>query len=211
MTGFHEVRFPIEISMSSRGGPERLTDVMMTGAGREQRNARWLHSRRRYDAGYGVKSLAAIAVVTAFFEERRGRLYGFRWRDRADYKSCAPGQAPAPKDQWIGAGDGATLSFQLVKTYGVAFSPYRREIRKPVADSLRVAVGGVEKFSGVDFDLDATTGLLRFAQAPAPGGAITAGFLFDTPVRFDVDYLEVDYAGLETGQIPKIPLVEIRI
>ena len=210
MTGFHEVRFPIEISMSSRGGPERLTDVVMTGGGREQRNARWLHSRRRYDAGYGVKSVAAIAAVTAFFEERRGRLYGFRWRDRADYKSCAPGQAPLPKDQWIGAGDGATVSFQLVKTYGAAFAPYRREIRKPVADSLRVAVGGVEKFSRADFDLDSTTGLLRFAQAPAPGAAITAGFLFDTPVRFDVDYLEVDYAGLESGQISKIPLVEIR-
>jgi hypothetical protein len=29
-------------------------------------------------------------------------------------------------------------------------------------------------------------------------------------VRFDTDALEIDYAGLDAGQIPKIPLLEIR-
>ena len=122
MTGFHEVRFPIEISASSRGGPERLTDIVVTGSGREQRNARWLHSRRRYEAGYGVKTPQAIALVLAFFEERRGRLYGFRFRDRADCMSCAPGLTPAATDQMLGVGDGATVAFQLAKTYGAAFA-----------------------------------------------------------------------------------------
>jgi uncharacterized protein (TIGR02217 family) len=210
MTAFHEVRFPIEISMNSRGGPERLTDIVVTGAGREQRNTRWLHSRRRYEAGYGVKSPAAIALVLAFFEERRGRLYGFRWRDRADYKSCPPGLAPAATDQALGLGDGVTRGFQLAKTYGAAFAPYSREIFKPVADSVRVAVNGVEKSAGVDFTVDNTTGIVRFSTAPASGAVLAAGFLFDTPVRFDTDVLEIDYAGLDTGQIPKIPLLEIR-
>src|SRR4051812_32674190 len=178
MSAFHEVRFPIDISMNSRGGPERLTDIVVTGAGREQRNTRWLHSRRRYDAGYGVKSPAAIALVLAFFEERRGRLYGFRWRDRADYKSCAPGSTPSPTDQALGIGDGATSGFQLAKTYGAAFAPYRREIFKPVADSVRVAVNGVEKTIGVDFAVDPMTGIIRFTTAPAIGAVLTAGFLF---------------------------------
>lgn len=210
MTAFHEVRFPIDISANSRGGPQRLTDVVVTGAGREQRNARWLHSRRRYDAGYGVKTPAAIALVLAFFEERRGRLYGFRWRDRADYMSCAPAQTPAATDQIIGAGDGVTLAFQLVKVYGAAFAPYRRDICKPVADSVRVAVNGEVKTIGRDVTVDGRTGIITFSAAPAAGAAITAGFLFDTPVRFDTDALEIDYAGLETGQIPKISLLEIR-
>lgn len=210
MTAFHEVRFPIEISARSRGGPQRLTDIVVTGSGREQRNARWIDSRRRYDVGYGVKTPAAIALVTAFFEERRGRLYGFRWRDRADCMSCAPGATPAPTDQRIGAGDGATLCFQLVKTYGAAFAPYARDISKPVADSVRIAVNGAEKIAGRDFNVDGRSGLVSFAAAPAAGAAVTAGFLFDTPVRFDTDALEVDYAGLESGQIPKIPLIEIR-
>src|SRR5665647_1712265 len=124
MPAFHEVRFPLDISMHGRGGPERRTDIVVTGSGREQRNARWADSRRRYDAGYGVKSLAAIGAVVAFFEERRGKLYGFRWRDRADYKSCAADCNPAPIDQVLGFGDGVNTRFPLRKSYGMQFAPY---------------------------------------------------------------------------------------
>ncbi len=67
------------------------------GSGREERNARWAHSRRRYDAGYGVKTLEALSAVVAFFEERRGRLYGFRWRDRLDHSSAAPARVDAAR------------------------------------------------------------------------------------------------------------------
>ena len=88
MTAFHDVLFPLDIARGSRGGPQRSTDVVTLGSGREERNQRWLRSRRRYNAGFGIKSLDAIAVVTAFFEERRGKLHGFRWRDHADHKSC---------------------------------------------------------------------------------------------------------------------------
>ena len=91
MTAFHEVLFPLDISLKSAGGPQRRTDVVLLGSGAEERNARWAHSRRRYDAGYGVKTFDALSQVIAFFEERRGRLYGFRWRDRLDHSSAAPG------------------------------------------------------------------------------------------------------------------------
>lgn len=212
MASFHEVRFPLDISMHGRGGPERLTDVVTLGSGREQRNARWAHSRRRYDAGYGVKSLQALAEVVAFFEERRGRLYGFRWRDRADYKSCGPARTPTALDQTIGAGDGATAAFQLCKIYGADHAPYRREIAKPVDGSVLVAVAGALQGAGRDYDCDATTGriLFRAGKIPPAGATVTAGFLFDVPVRFDADYLEIDHAAFEAGAIPKIPLVEIR-
>src|SRR5881392_1986871 len=126
MTGFHEIRFPTDIARGSRGGPERRTDIVTTGSGREERNARWAHSRRRFDAGYGVKTLEALSTVVAFFEERRGQLYGFRWRDRLDNSSAAPGAAITALDQAIGIGDGTTATFQLVKTYGSNFAPYLR-------------------------------------------------------------------------------------
>jgi uncharacterized protein (TIGR02217 family) len=45
---------------------------------------------------------------------------------------------------------------------------------------------------------------------PAIGAAVTAGFHFDVPVRFDTDYLEVDLSAFAAGMIPKIPLVEIK-
>jgi uncharacterized protein (TIGR02217 family) len=146
----------------------------------------------------------------AFFEERRGRLYGFRWRDRSDYKSCAPTQDISPLDQIIGTGDGAMRSFQLIKTYGQDFAPYQRAIVKPVAGSVRVAVAGVE-WDKSTFDIDVTNGLITFrvGHVPPQGAAVTAGFLFDVPVRFDTDYLEIDYAAFGTGGIPKIPLIEI--
>src|SRR5579885_1868371 len=140
MTAFHEILFPLDIALKSAGGPQRRTDVVALGSGAEGRNARWAHSRRRYDAGYGVKTLDALSAVVAFFEERRGRLYGFRWRDRLDCSSAAPGAAVAPTDQVIGVGDGTTATFPLVKSYGGAFAPYARPIAKPVAGSVRVAV-----------------------------------------------------------------------
>jgi uncharacterized protein (TIGR02217 family) len=213
MTSFHEILFPLDIALKSAGGPERNTEVVALGSGAEERNARWAHSRRRYDAGYGVKTLDALSLVVAFFEERRGRLYGFRWRDRLDHSSATPGASVSASDQVLGTGDGARATFQLSKTYGAAHAPYVRPIRKPATGSVRVAVAGIEKTQGVAFTCDVTTGVVTFlpSHVPTAGGAITAGFLFDVPVRFDTDYLEVDLSAFAAGQIPHIPLVEIRV
>lgn len=208
MSSFHEILFPLDVALGARGGPERRTDVVALGSNRERRNARWSRSRRRWEAGYGVKTFADLAAIVDFFEERRGRLYGFRWRDRADHSSAPPGRAPAPSDQAIGEGDGARTTFQLAKTYGGAYAPYARDIFKPVSGSVRVAVAGAELAAG-QFAVDAATGVVTLAAAPPNGAAVTAGFIFDTPARFDTDYLELDHTGFEAGEIPKIPILEI--
>jgi uncharacterized protein (TIGR02217 family) len=212
MTAFHEVLFPLDIALKSSGGPQRRTDIVALGSGAEERNARWAHSRRKYDAGYGVKTFEALSEVVAFFEERRGRLHGFRWRDRLDHSSAAPGINVSPIDQVIGTGDGANASFTLSKTYGSVYAPYQRPVVKPVAGSVRVAVANVEAVEGTAFDVDPTTGVVTFhgGHIPPSGAAVTAGFLFDVPVRFDTDYLEVDMSAFAAGAIPKIPVVEIK-
>jgi uncharacterized protein (TIGR02217 family) len=212
MTAFHDILFPLDIALKSAGGPERKTEIVALGSGREERNARWAHSRRRYDAGYGVKTFDALAQVVAFFEERRGRLYGFRWRDRLDHSSATPGVAVSPTDQVLGAGDGSTAAFQLVKTYGASYAPYQRPIAKSVVGSVRVAVDGVEADESVAFTCDPVIGVVTFlsGHVPAMGAVVTAGFLFDVPVRFDTDYLEVDLSAFAAGAIPKIPLIEIK-
>lgn len=206
---FHEILFPVDISMRSSGGPERQTDVVTLGSNREIRNARWANSRRRYEAGYGVKTFASLAQVVAFFEERRGRLYGFRWRDRLDHKSCASDANPTATDQVLGAGNGTNKLFQLSKTYGQSFAPYVRTITKPVSGSVLVAVNGVTKTLGADYTVDLTTGLITFTTAPATAAQVTAGFQFDVPVRFDTDFFDVDYSAFTAGQVPKIPLIEV--
>jgi uncharacterized protein (TIGR02217 family) len=212
MPSFHEVLFPLDVALGARGGPERRTEIVTVGSGREERNARWAHSRRRWNAGYGVKSLEALSAVVAFFEERRGRLHGFRWRDRLDHSSAAPGLESLLEDQVLGIGDGERASFQLIKTYGSAHAPYARPITKPVAGTIRVAVGGVEKSEGAEFDSDPASGLIVFRAgfAPSAGAVVTAGFLFDVPARFDTDFLEIDLAAFAAGEIPSIPIVEVR-
>jgi uncharacterized protein (TIGR02217 family) len=206
---FHEIRFPTAIAFGSTGGPERKTEIVALGSGYEERNAVWASSRRRYDVGSGVRTLDDLQAVVAFFEARLGRLYGFRFKDFADFQSCAPGGTISPTDQAIGTGDGATQAFQLVKTYASGPSSTVRAIAKPVAGSVRVAVNGVEVTGPVS--VDATTGIVTFTTAPAAGTAITAGYAFDVAARFDTDSLVVNLSSFAAGECPSIPIVEIRV
>jgi uncharacterized protein (TIGR02217 family) len=202
---FHEVRFPLDVSLGSRGGPVRRTDIVTLSSGREHRNSRWALSRRRYDAGLGVRTIDALHAVIGFFEERRGRLHGFRFRNRTDWRSGPPSKEPTPLDQRIGAGDGATLSFQLVKSYGSSFAPYRHAGRRLGAGCPRRNRAGC----GAQFNCDPTTGVVMFITAPPAGAVVTAGFAFDVPVRFDADELDIDLSAFDAGEIPRVPLIEI--
>lgn len=211
LSSFHDVLFPIAISFGATGGPERRIEIVQLTSGAEKRNARLAASRRRYDAGTGIRSLDDLYELTAFFEARRGSLHGFRFRDPFDRKSVPPAVPISPTDQVIGTGDGANAEFALAKTYGSGADAYVRPITMPVAGSVRVAVGGVEKIEGDDFTVDPATGIIRFeaGHEPSAGAAVTAGFEFDVPVRFDVEHLSVSLTAFEAGQIPTVPLVEI--
>lgn len=210
---FHEIRFPTAISRGAQGGPERRTDVVVLGSGFEERNSRWSASRRSYNAGYGVATLDALHEVVAFFEERRGRFHGFRWRDHADWKSCPPSAGTTALDQVIGIGNGTALSFQLKKTYGASHAPYAREITKPVIGTIKIAVDGVTQTLGTHYTADITNGVILFedGEAPGSGAVVTAGFEFDVPVRFDTDKLDINLSGFHSGAIPNIPIIEIRV
>lgn len=207
---FHDVRFPVRLSFGSAGGPERLTEVVTTANGFEERNSPWAHSRRRYDAGVGMRSLDDVAEVVAFFEARMGRLHGFRWKDWSDFKSCLPSGQPAHDDQTIGTGDGMTRRFQLVKTYRSGAQSYARPIRKPVEGSVSIGVAGEFTITAMDWTIDLATGEVEMAVAPAPGVSVTAGFEFDVPVRFDADSIQTSVSSFQAGEIPEIPLLEIR-
>ncbi|RWX76007.1 TIGR02217 family protein [Neorhizobium lilium] len=210
MSGFHDVRFPLRLALGASGGPMRRTDIVNLSNGREQRNQRWRDSRRRYDAGSGVKSLADLYAVLEFFEARGGQLYGFRFRDPLDWKSCGPTESISAVDQALGTGDGVTSNFPLVKIYGDSGGNWVRRITKPVAGSVMVSVDGVTVATSA-FEVDATTGTVGFAagHVPAAGAAIRAGFEFDVPVRFDTDRIDVDLAHFNAGRIPSIPLAEV--
>lgn len=205
---FHDILLPLPFALSASGGPMRRVDIVTLGSGREARNTPWAHGRRHYDIGGAARTRDDLHALIAFFEARRGKLYGFRFRDFLDWKSCAPSQTPAASDCALGEGDGETTTFQLVKPYGEGEAAYARAIRKPVAGSVLVALDGAPLDASA-YGVDAATGVVTFDDAPADGAAITAGFLFDTPVRFDLDRLEISLEGFAAGRALSVPLIEI--
>ena len=147
MTVFDEVLFPLKTTFGSTGGPRRRTEIASLGSGAEERNAVWADSRREYAAGTLVKSRDDLHAVIAFFEARNAQLRAFRFRDPIDYRSGPPLKQPTATDQIIGTGDGATATFQLVKTYSSGAQSYTRAIKKPVAGTVKsvkvTTIGGV--------------------------------------------------------------------
>ena len=210
VAAFVETRLPVRLGFGSTGGVERRTEVTSLASGFETRVSPWAHGRRRYLIGQGVKSLDDAAALVAFFEARRGRLQAFRFRDFSDFKSCAPSRQPSATDQTLGVGDGGRTAFALVKIYGEGADAYARPVAKPVASTVRVAVGGSELSAGA-FSVNPATGVVTLVAPPATGAAVTAGFLFDTPVRFDADRIDVALEGFDAGRVAAVPLIEVRV
>jgi uncharacterized protein (TIGR02217 family) len=208
---FHEIRFPDDISQGSSGGPERRTEVVTLRSGYEQRNSIWQHSRRRYDAGLGIRDIDDVYTVLSFFEGRMGRLHAFRWKDWADYKSCSPGVVTTNLDEQIGVGTGSLTTFQLTKKYTSGSQTYTRTITKPVQGTVKISKASVAQTEGTHYTVNYTTGVVTFLSAPANGQAIRAGFEFDVPVRFDSDYLAITVDAFEAGSLPSIEIIEVRV
>lgn len=207
--GFDEVQLPLRIGFGTRGGPGFSTEVITLDGGYERRTQFWSQARRSYDAGTGLCSASDIVLLQAFFQARAGRARGFRLKDWTDFTSAADGvSAPQAGDQIIGTGDGARMQFQLSKTYASGSVQHQRLIRKPLAGSVLLALGGVAQGSG--WSVDSTTGVVSFAVAPGSGVAVTTGFAFDVPVRFDTDQLTLSLQDNLT-QRGTVPLLELRV
>jgi uncharacterized protein (TIGR02217 family) len=211
LASFHDVRFPLAVSFGATGGPERRNEIVSLTSGREKRNARFSQSRHHYDAGTGVRSLEDLHDVLVFFEARRGSLHAFRFRDPFDMKSCRPEATPSASDQLLGYGDGTERRFKLIKRYGTGDDAYARLISRPLVATLRVAIDTAELSASAGFSFDETSGEIVLAQPPSNGVAVTAGYEFDVPVRFDSDRMSVSLTAFNAGQIPSIPLVEVQL
>lgn len=199
MTSFHEVRFPEDISYGSSGGPEYFTDVIITSSGHEQRNINWSQARSSYNVAHGIKTQSQLDSLIAFFRARKGKAYGFRFKDWTDYSASG---------QIIGTGDGSTTTFQLVKTYTSGGQTETRNVYKPVDNSVVIYVDNVEQESGVS--VNTTTGVVTFTSAPVAAAVIKADFEFDVPVRFDTDRLSASLDSYGVSSWLDIGLVEVR-
>lgn len=198
--GFVEIRFPEDIAYGSSGGPGYSTDIVMTTSGHEQRNSNWQHARARYNVAHGVKTQEQLDTLIAFFRARKGRAYGFRFKDWTDYRAV---------NQLLGTGNGSNTTFQLAKHYDSGNVYETRLVRKPVQGTVKIYADSVLQNSGVT--VNHTMGSVTFAAAPAAGTAITADFEFDVPVRFDTDSLSARLDTYGAYSWSDIPLVELRV
>jgi uncharacterized protein (TIGR02217 family) len=133
--GFHEVQFPTDISAGATGGPGFHTTILTLSSGFEQRNVDWSKARATYDVSHACKTDAQISALINFFNARRGKAYGFRFKDWLDFR--APFWTTTPGDIYtlptLFTTTGALTTFQLTKSYGDGGGTYIRTITKPVA------------------------------------------------------------------------------
>lgn len=208
MTDFHNIRFPLALAFGASGGPSRISEITQLASGGERRNTPHANSRRRYNAGAGIKTLDELHELISFFEARMGQLHSFRFRDPLDFKSCKPSESPSATDQIIGIGYGEAAQFQLVKIYEDEAGRYDRDITKPVPGSLVMAFNGND-ISPDEFTLNALTGQVTFNAPPSLGTVLSAGFEFDVQVRFDTDQLDLALEAFGAGQAANIALIEV--
>jgi uncharacterized protein (TIGR02217 family) len=195
MPTIHDVRLPEDIERGAKGGPGFLTQIVTMSSGREQRNAEWQVARASYNVGYGVRKIEDVRTILAFFYARKGRAFGFRFKDWADFQVTA---------EPVGTITGQATKRQLIKTYPDTVSAYVRNIVLPIADTLTVYVDNIAT-DGYTLGAD---GVITFPSDP--GADVKATFEFDVPCRFDVDNLDVTLQTFMSGEIPSIPIVELK-
>jgi uncharacterized protein (TIGR02217 family) len=163
------------------------------------RKINWPEASGWWNVASGLKKQAQLDEMIAFFRARRGKAYGFRFKDWTDYRATG---------QPLGTGDDAQTQFQLVKQYPSGSVIEVRTVTKPVAGTVKLYLDGIEQVAG--WFVDTTTGLVTFGTAPASGVAVTADFEFDAPARFDTDHMAVTIETYRLHSWQQIPIVEVR-
>jgi uncharacterized protein (TIGR02217 family) len=204
---FDDIHYPLPLGRSSAVSPEFSTSVAVTSSGHERRNSLWSDARMHFDVGPGIRSEDELGELISFFRARRGAARGFLVTDPFDFSSHDMTKQPSNADMLIGIGDGLKADFQLVKNYGDEDDDaQQRVITRPREGSIVVSVDGQ---NSTEWTLG-EQGLITFSNAPASGAEVRAGFLFDVPVRFADDRLDISGINFAAGEAPSVALIEIR-
>jgi uncharacterized protein (TIGR02217 family) len=203
---FHEdAIFPTRLSTGSRRSLRFNTAIVRHDGGAETRIPRYTQPLLRFTLEDNLRTQADAYDLVEFFWARQGATYGFRFRDWGDYAttssgSTAQGESVAATDAKLvrvsdedtgSVGDGSSTQFQLAKQYTSGATVRWRNITKPDASTVKIALNGVVQSSG--YTLDDTTGVVTFSSAPGAGVEVRWGGEFYVPCRFSA---ETDNDGL---------------
>ncbi len=118
-----------------------------------------------------VTGTSDLQALVGFFNQNGGPFGGVFW-----FNDPNDNTVPASSPQQIGVGDGATKSFQLLRTYGGFTEP----VQAP--QTWTIYLNGVAQSSGFTVS---STGLLTFTTAPASGVAISWSGTYFWNVHFE--------------------------
>ena len=202
---FHNVRLPEDVERNAVGGRSFRTDVKTLFSGRERRNVEWARARGDWDIGYGIQYLTELETVRDFFYARKGKAYGFRFKDWSDYTI---GDNITDTEQNVGVGDGIIASFDVFKRYTDAGGTYDHPATRLVSGTIRYFESGTEVFS--NWSVDINTGVIT--RSPVLPDTIIVGVIveYDMPVRFLTDKLDINLKVFNVGSIPAIPVQELK-
>ena len=174
MSDFHDVLFPPDISYGSSGGPKFKTSIWDAPSGFDVRVDQWPETRAEYDVSHGIKSEAQAEALTAFFMNRRGRAYSFRFKDFNDYKL---------ENVTLGQGDYATSVYRLQKEYRSTGPNGQEYVTTRLLDKIEAGSDKGVQIDGVTlskspsasryYGIEYTTGKLKL-NAPLWGGRFAA-------------------------------------
>ncbi len=217
---FHDIQFPNKIAFGAIGGPRFKNEVFATAGGHETRFANWLRVKAHWDVAHGLKDFDDLVELHTFFRARRGRAYGFRFRDWSDFVA-QEGASPTGTGIQFGASDlnplnvqdGGNTTFFLTKWYpSTVIDPdpasirFVRRITRPIAGTISIWLDG----SPLGFTLG-LLGQVNLSAAPGPSQVLSWDGEFDLPVRFGTDQMMMtrDSYGYHTwGEIPVDEILE---
>jgi len=210
------VEFPLN---ARRLGPsvETAVTLLTNFTGNEVVNPNRSQYRRVFNAAFGVRSLADLRILSAFFHAMGGPVTGFLVKDWTDFQTTRTATTLASSPVTITTQGVATETstsgvWQLQKKYTVGSRSHLRNLKRPKAGGL-IYFDNVLKTVTTDYTYDTTTGLLTVVSGSPT--AITHTLEFFVPCRFAQKNLPADLImyraadGSGNVDIEAVPMIEL--
>jgi uncharacterized protein (TIGR02217 family) len=201
------------LSAGLKGSLKFKNSRVVQSSGHMNVNAMWEQMLHEYDLSTIQLQRADWQYLQTVHRVTGGGHKGFLIEDPADYKAATT--AIDSSTSGVVAGLTST-TFQLYKRYTETVSTLYadRRITRPNASTFALYISGVLKATPADYTLDAATGIVTIAAAPAASNVTWTG-RFYVPVHFQSDDVEwiLEIPGPEEMRFysgPSVILQEIR-
>lgn len=183
--------------------PRFSTIVQRSASGKEIRSALMSYPLWEFELSYDVLRAAAayteLQTLMGFFNQMLGSYDTFLYDDPSD---------DSVTDQSFGTGDGATASFQLLRTLGGFVEPIQNV---HAITNIKVNGATIPAGAGAGKYTINSTGIVTFGTVPAMGYPITWTGTFYFRVRFLEDLTEFNNFVFQLWENKKLGFVSVKL